>query len=634
MTARPLRIAFLGWARLSLQAREGSGYNLSASELAAGLAMSGHSVFYMRSGMDYSVSRTMHARPFETWRGVACYDFFNSPNLSPASSNFNNMPAEIAAPDQCREVLRWLDAIGAQVVHIHSLEGYPLDLIAAIRRTGRPVVITPHNYWYACPQVDLLHRETSVCMDYEGGARCVGCLEAPRPPRARLRRSLEQSAFRAVGPFWGHTLRNTYFHLKHHIKLAIKPAPPVPPTTTNAAPDTTSDTQSSTATNLAAAGLTVDPELALPYEAAQSPDHPGTVDHRLRVEPAEIPPRLGESPLDQNERFLSSDRHLVVLNDYGRRRVAGIAALNQASLVTPPSRFLMEAMCVMGLDRDKARHVRLGQPHFDQVNRATRRSPYYRVRPWNPRTATQPLRFAFLGTTRNNKGLDVLARAIPLLDKSVRQSCRFMLRAAGWDWVFRKRLSQYPEVSFLGGYDTLHLVAALGEFEVGILPHVWFENSPLVLLEFLHAGRFVISSRLGGPPEWLVEPGASAEHPLGNGLLFPGGSSEALAACITRVVTGDVTIPSPAEVHAVSTLHSYPDHVRDVDAIYQSLLTSGAPRPDPAAIDQFDPRPPAPHTGAPARNGHSASVNGSVANHDDSPAPDHSRPPNGRATHQ
>ncbi|MCH7930287.1 MAG: hypothetical protein IIA01_07270 [Proteobacteria bacterium] len=34
-------MAMIGWAQLSLQGREGSGYNLSASELATGLAMRG-----------------------------------------------------------------------------------------------------------------------------------------------------------------------------------------------------------------------------------------------------------------------------------------------------------------------------------------------------------------------------------------------------------------------------------------------------------------------------------------------------------------------------------------------------------------------------------------------------------------
>ena len=35
------------------------------------------------SGMDYSLKPGMFVDKHETWRGVECYDLFNSPNLSP-----------------------------------------------------------------------------------------------------------------------------------------------------------------------------------------------------------------------------------------------------------------------------------------------------------------------------------------------------------------------------------------------------------------------------------------------------------------------------------------------------------------------------------------------------------------------
>ena len=66
----PRRIALLGWARLAAQAKEGSGYNLAASELAMGLAISGHEVHYLRSGMDYSLQPGMFVREVAPWRGV------------------------------------------------------------------------------------------------------------------------------------------------------------------------------------------------------------------------------------------------------------------------------------------------------------------------------------------------------------------------------------------------------------------------------------------------------------------------------------------------------------------------------------------------------------------------------------
>lgn len=571
--AEPLRIAIIGWAQLSLQGREGSGYNLSASELATGLAMSGHKVSSLSSGMRYSLRPGPFIRSVETWRGIECFDLVNSPNLSPAACNFLNMNAEMASPGQTRIILKWLDQVQAQIVHVHSLEGYSLDLIKAIRQTGRPVVATLHNYWMVCPQVDLLHEEVRVCDDYNGGKRCEGCLKSDKPAARKFRRRFGQSLRAMAGPHMAEFVRRSVDTAKFRVKTfkdgRQEPIESPPP----------------------------DPELALGFDVHAETAHDGRIEHNLTLDKHEKPKLLGRASLDQNEQFLAADHHLTVLdnNIYGRRRHAGVAALNEASLVTPPSDFLRRVHVAMGVEESRTRTVRLGQPHFDQINRRARRSPYYNTRPWDPSTSTRPLRFGFFGTTRHNKGLDILIRAIPLLEKDVRQRCQFLIRAAGWDWPFRKRVCEFPEVQFAGGYDLMQFIGAWGEYDVGILPHIWFENSPLVMLEHLHGGKLVVSSRLGGPAEWLIEPGSGStsqnrarkeavpspsDLPY-NGLMFPAGDPENLAKCITRLAKGEVIIPSPREIHAATPmLQSYPGHVTGVASMYQELL--GRPRAEAA----------------------------------------------------
>ncbi len=559
-TSRPLRVVILGWARLSAQAWEGSGYNLSASELARGLVMAGHQVFYLQSGMTYRLrKRSPHIVRRETWGGVQCFDLRNSPNLSPAASNFQNMTAEVGSPIQAALVLDWLDSVRADIVHIHSLEGFGLDLIPAIRRgrassPRRPVVVTPHNYWYVCPQVDLLYKEHSVCMDYDGGRRCVHCLPPMDPTALKRRRAVRQTLEELFGPYTPEVARRFKAALRPTLARLFNgrliqrwvPGPPNP-------------------------DRLVDPELHLGFESVTASSHLqsnplGLVRHDLPLAPNEQPRELAVSTPDTNERFLASTHHLTVLNNYGKRRVAGIDSLNTASMIIPPSRFLLRAHIAMGLIEAKSRWVRLGQPHFDQINRRARRSPFYDVSPWDPKTATRPLRFGFYGTTRNNKGLEVLLQAIPLLDPRIRQRCQFNIRALGHDWPFRKRMSMFPEVAFAGGYDILQLISSAGDFDVGVLPHIWFENSPLVMLEFLHAGKFTIASNLGGPPDWISPP-----H---NGLLFAAGRPDELASHITSLVTGVVRVPSPREIHTASAdgLQSYPAHVAEIDAIYHDLV--------------------------------------------------------------
>ncbi len=573
-TRRPLRVAVIGWAQLAMGAFEGSGYNLSASELAAGLAMAGHRVFYLASGKRYGFLFRMRIRREETWRGVECHSLVNSPNLSPAAANFRNTRRELSSPGQTRLVLRWLDRVGAEVVHIHSGEGFPIDLVPAVRRTGRPVVVTPHNYWFVCPQVDLLRANTGLCTDYDGGRRCENCIEAAHPLPARFARRVEDTVRVAFGNTAGAFVRQIVKSIKRRMGYKVEGVDPA-----------------------SIESPRPDPELARGFDAGGPVAATGRLDHGFSLLPGEEPFDITRIPIDQNEQFLAAGRdvHLGVLNGsiYARRRARGLEALSAASLVTPPSRFLLGVHVAMGLDPSRGRVVRLGQPHFDQIHRRTKRSPYYDRRPWTP-DAPGPCRFAFLGTIRPGKGLEVLTRAIPLLTDGVRRRCAFIIRAGGGDWVFRKRLAAFPEVDFVGGYDLLQLLGAGTEYDVGLLPHIWFENSPLVLLEHLHAGKFVIASRLGGPPEWITEPPdrdappqARREPPLYNGLMVPAGDPAALAAAITRIVRGEVALPSPREVHDVSPLRSYPDHVREVDGMYHELLGTPPPAGPPERGDDY-----------------------------------------------
>ncbi len=544
-TDRPIRIALLGWARLSFQGTQGSGYNLSASELATGLAMSGHSVFYLASGRKYNLVPWSYISQTETWRGVECHDLVNSPNLSPAFYNFNNLRAEAASQRQSTLVLDWLKRLQIHVVHIHSLEGFPLGLIGTLRNSGIAVVVTPHNYWFACPQVDLMRGETSLCMDYQGGKSCETCLKRRSARGHRLKRRFGQAVEGIIGIEASGAMRRVAMTLQARVhELVGKVAPAPPPNARLPDPE-------------AAAGL-----------EPQSAFDDGLIRAGLASERTDrIRRPLAKAAIDSNEQFLRADHHLTVLNEYGERRTAGMAALGRASAVTPPSDFVRRVYVRMGLPEERSRVVRLGQPHFDQINRRARRSPYYRQSPWHANDTSRPLRLAFLGAMRPSKGIDVLAEAIGLLPTRVRQRCQFHIRAQGFDWPVRKKLSVYPEVAFGGGYDILQLIGEAGEYDVGILPHVWFENSPLVMLEHLHAGKFVISSRMGGVVEWIDQPR--------NGLLFAGGHAEQLAACIQRLVNGEVPIPSPREIHeATPLLTSYPQHVQEVESLYRGLIAS------------------------------------------------------------
>jgi glycosyltransferase involved in cell wall biosynthesis len=81
--------------------------------------------------------------------------------------------------------------------------------------------------------------------------------------------------------------------------------------------------------------------------------------------------------------------------------------------------------------------------------------------------------------------------------------------------------------------------------DVLVLPSLWWENSPLAVLEALAAGIPVVASRTGGVPE-IVPPEA--------GVLVPPGDAEELRAALGEVLQGRL-LAGPFDALPLKTAH-------------------------------------------------------------------------------
>ena len=78
----------------------------------------------------------------------------------------------------------WFEALLSRfrpdVVHVQS--GYLLGApaLAAAGRLGIPVVLTLHDYWFACPRVTLRHPNGDICTGAERPSKCAWCLTADK----------------------------------------------------------------------------------------------------------------------------------------------------------------------------------------------------------------------------------------------------------------------------------------------------------------------------------------------------------------------------------------------------------------------------------------------------------------------
>jgi len=80
-----------------------------------------------------------------------------------------------------RSFERFLDQIKPDVVHIQHLYRLSASLISIARRQGIPVVVTLHDYWFICPEIQLLRPDLEVCSGPFFGLKCAGCAKPDWP---------------------------------------------------------------------------------------------------------------------------------------------------------------------------------------------------------------------------------------------------------------------------------------------------------------------------------------------------------------------------------------------------------------------------------------------------------------------
>lgn len=105
------------------------------------------------------------------------FEIVNSAVLSPAHFSFGSA-AQISDPETEACFYNFLEATGPyDVVHFNNLEGLPAQVLALKSRFPQTrVVLSLHNYYPFCPQVNLWFQERETCTDFKGGERCGQCL--------------------------------------------------------------------------------------------------------------------------------------------------------------------------------------------------------------------------------------------------------------------------------------------------------------------------------------------------------------------------------------------------------------------------------------------------------------------------
>jgi glycosyltransferase involved in cell wall biosynthesis len=94
------------------------------------------------------------------------------------------------------QVTRVLLEAEPDIVHINHLRYHPPRVVEMARRLGAAVVLTLHDFYFACPMLHLRKPSGEICRGPDGGLECARTCFAREDERAILRWTLRQAYYR------------------------------------------------------------------------------------------------------------------------------------------------------------------------------------------------------------------------------------------------------------------------------------------------------------------------------------------------------------------------------------------------------------------------------------------------------
>lgn len=227
-----------------------------------------------------------------------------------------------------------------------------------------------------------------------------------------------------------------------------------------------------------------------------------------------------------------------------------LSCLARADLLLAPSRFLRDRFLETGFfDPDRV-------VHSDYGTRTDRRLL--------EKEPSQDVRFGFVGSLVEHKGIETLVRAMGRL---AGKGCRLNVfgRFDPAREPFHARLvslSDQGPVAFRGPFDHERIAEVYREIDVLAVPSLWFENSPLTIHEAFLFRTPVVTSGIGGMAE-LVRDGVDGFHARP-------GDEHSLADALRRFV--DEPALAGRMARALPRVKTMAEDAAETEARYERLL--------------------------------------------------------------
>lgn len=230
--------------------------------------------------------------------------------------------------------------------------------------------------------------------------------------------------------------------------------------------------------------------------------------------------------------------------------------LNRACVIISPSQFLRSVYIEEGVQPERIIFSRQGRDFPDLTPELLAKTP------------SDALRVGYIGQLSPVKGVHVLFEAVRRLSDA-----RLVVRAYGNPAQFPHYMKQLrrlahgePRIEFAGVRSPREMTQVWREIDVLVVPSVWYENSPNVILEAFAHRTPVIASNLGGMAELV-------QHEK-NGLLFTPGNAADLARQLSRVIAHPDLLNRLRA--GIEPIKSVKEEMDELEAIYRRVLEAHA----------------------------------------------------------
>lgn len=225
--------------------------------------------------------------------------------------------------------------------------------------------------------------------------------------------------------------------------------------------------------------------------------------------------------------------------------------VQKVDLLIAVSNYVKDRFIEHGIPQEKIAVVHSGIRSRDRLMEFARREPG---------ALHDPLTFGFFGPVLPYKGVHVLVEAFNHLPPS---SARLRIYGSG-DSKYLLQLMKKANGSVHFGGAFKNLTDILPEFDVTVVPPIWHDNAPLVVLESLASGKPIIGADIGGIPDF-VQNGI-------NGLLFTPGDPLDLAGKMRKLLESPQLTASLRE--NIKPPKSMTEHARELSEVYMEQVTS------------------------------------------------------------